>query len=353
MVIHTDLNAIKHNIAQARLLLTDKIGLIFMVKADAYNHGALQVAKSTEKLIDKFGVAYAKEGVQLRKAGVTAPIMVTAFGKGEAQDVLDYNLLPLISDLESTIALEQKARSANKHIHIDIKLDSGMNRYGVKEKTEINKLIDFLVQCDYITPRALATHFYSPSPISAKEQHNLFLQRANAFFAIFGKLQIHMASSGVVQNAPYYNYDEVRLGMMLYGYGLEHNTLQLVPAMGVSTKIDLVKKLKKGENVGYSATYKASKDTQIAIIRSGYYEGLDRRCQGGTVLVGGKRAKIVGNISMDSAIIDLQDISACQGDIVVIQDSLVNANYWAEICGTINYEILTGYKGRCNRIFYD
>jgi len=352
LIIYTDLNAIAYNIAIARKLLGKGVGLIFMVKADAYNHGMAQVARSTERLVDKFGVAYAAEAVALRKAGITAPIMVTAFNSIEAKDAVAYELLPLISNLAGAIALERQAKQAGKHIPIDIKIDSGMNRYGIKDKVECAQLIDFLTNCLHITPRALATHFYSSLPLSAREQHNIFMQRASAFLEAFGAMPIHMASSGILQSTPYFNYNEVRLGMMLYGYEAGSSNVKLAPAMGISTEIDLIKNLKKGESVGYQATYKASKDTRIAIIRSGYFEGLDRRAQGGQVLVNGCRATIIGNISMDSAIIDLADIQAEQGDKVIIQDSLLNASYWAKICGTIDYEILTRYKGRYDRVFY-
>jgi len=352
LIIYTDLNAIAYNIGIARKMLGKEVGLTFMVKADAYNHGMTQVAKNTERLVDKFGVAYANEGVALRKAGITIPIMVTAFNANEAKAVIEYDLLPLISNLEGAMALERQASQADKHIAIDIKIDSGMNRYGIKDKGEIDKLIDFLKNCTYIAPRALATHFYSAQPVSVRAQHNMFMQKANAFFDAFGSLPLHMASSGVLQRVPFFNYNEVRLGMMLYGYGTIASKIKLAPAMGISTEIDLIKKLKKGESVGYSAAYTASKDTRIAIIRSGYFEGLDRRSQGGKVLVNGKMATIIGNISMDSAIIDLADIQAEQGDKVIILDSLLNADYQAKICGTIDYEILTRYKGRYDRIFY-
>lgn len=352
MVIHTDLCAIAHNIAQVRQLL-GKAGLVFMVKADAYNHGMIQVAAHTEPLADKFGVAYAAEAAALRKAGIKKPIMVTAYCPAEAEAIISCDALPLINSIDGALALEKQAAIAQKTVLADVKIDSGMNRYGIKEESEIKELVRFFSCSEHVKIRALSTHFYSCLPQNVREQHNLFLKRAQPFLEVFGSLPLHMASSGTLERCPIFNYDEVRLGMILYGYGVGEAKLNLIPAMSISTEIDLVKTLKKGETTGYSAAFKAVKDTRIAIIRSGYFEGVDRRYSGGEVIVNGKKAKLIGNISMDSAIIDLGDIEAEAGDKVIIQNSELNADYWARLSGTINYEALTRFKGRYNRVFYE
>ena len=352
MIIHTDINAIIHNIKEARQLLNVETKLVFMVKADAYNHGMVEVAKYTEDYIDKFGVATANEGALLRENNIVKPIIVTAFSVFEAKEVIDNNLLPVVSSLEGILALEKYASLKKKSIFVDLKIDSGMNRYGLKDEKEINEVINVLKHSKLIKLRAIASHFHTAILEVMREQQKLFMKRAENIIQSFKNISIHFSASSGIELIPLFNYDEVRLGLLLYGYSPIKTKLNLIPAMTVTSKIEIIKDLKKGEKVGYSATYTSEKDTRIAIIRCGYYEGIDRDYKDSYVIINGTQAKIIGNISMDSIVVDLDKIEASVGDTVIILNDVVNADLIAQKSNTINYEILTRFKGRYERRYY-
>lgn len=321
-----------------------------MLKGDAYGHGAVAVSKAADGIADWYGVATVEEGIELRINNITKPVLVTAYTPCDSIAIAQKNLTPIIYNLEQAEALSRAASSMRKIINIHVKVDTGMNRLGLKSLKEYQELINNIKCLPNLNLEGICTHFYDNNEETHIRQKAVF----DRFLDNYKGLIVHAASSNAVVSDSKYHYDMVRVGISAYGYS--ENVSYFQPVMSVLSSIIVIKDVQKGEVAGYSGVFKAYKDTRLAIIRGGYYEGISRSLTGADVIIGRHKCKIVA-VCMDVTIADIEDKDINVNDSVIIigtlSDQINNADTLAAHSGTIPYEILTNIKGRIERIYYD
>jgi len=362
--VEVDLDHFTHNWNELRRLVGPSIQILQVVKADAYGHGAIEISNmALQNGASWLGVANADEGVQLRVSGITAPILILSPSmESEISEIIKYRLIPSVSDVHFARILQHKYMEAGISGPIHIEIDTGMGRGGTMYK-EALRAIHEIARCPNLILEGIFTHLSSGEQINdySREQGRLFLdllkklRREGLTFPIR-----HMANSGGILNYPAFHFDLVRPGLMTYGIYPSRDTqdrARLEPVMSFKTRVALVKKFPRGYSIGYGRSYVTNRPTLIATIPVGYGDGygviLSNR---GEALIRGKRAPVVGRISMDMCTIDVSHIPDCQvGDVVTLmgKDGLeeITANDIAARVSTISYEILCMLGKRAPRVF--
>ena len=362
--VEVDLDHFTHNWNELRRLVGPSIQILQVVKAAAYGHGAIEISNmALQNGASWLGVANADEGVQLRVSGITAPILILSPSmESEISEIIKYRLIPSVSDVHFARILQHKYMEAGISGPIHIEIDTGMGRGGTMYK-EALRAIHEIARCPNLILEGIFTHLSSGEQINdySREQGRLFLdllkklRREGLTFPIR-----HMANSGGILNYPAFHFDLVRPGLMTYGIYPSRDTqdrARLEPVMSFKTRVALVKKFPRGYSIGYGRSYVTNRPTLIATIPVGYGDGygviLSNR---GEALIRGKRAPVVGRISMDMCTIDVSHIPDCQvGDVVTLmgKDGLeeITANDIAARVSTISYEILCMLGKRAPRVF--
>ncbi len=359
-VLEINLDALIHNLNYYRSKIHDRVKLMIMVKAAAYGNGSNEIASLLQfNHVDYLAVAYADEGVELRKYGIELPIMVMNVAYESFDNILKYNLEPevyCLSQLEQLIAFSLKEE---KLIKIHIKIDSGMHRLGFEEM-HIEKLVSFLKENPLIQVASIYSHLAGAD----EERHNSFSktqveQFLNMAEQIEKRLHIkalkHILNSAGILRFPEHQLDMVRLGIGLYGFEAnQFDQQELEPVSTLKTVISQIKNIKRGETIGYGRKGLANKDTQIATIAIGYADGFSRAFSNGKIalLVRGKRAPVIGNVCMDMSMLDVTGLDVQEGDEVVVFGEKPTIKELADAIGTIPYEILTSISSRVTRVFY-
>lgn len=360
-VLEINLNSVIHNLNfyKSRLKPTTKI--MVMVKAFGYGAGSYEIAKAlSHQKVDYLGVAFADEGIALRNAGITTPIIVmnpesTAFAAMAA-----YNLEPEIysaKELRSFIAMAQQKNLSNYPIHI--KLDTGMHRLGFQQN-QISELIDLLRNNNLVSVKSIFTHLSASDDVQFRD---FTLEQINKFEAWSGQLMAdlhiqplrHVLNTSGIYNYPEAQYDMVRLGIGLYGVGndaTERKSLQTVGTL--KTIILQIKEVPAGDSVGYSRRFMAEEPVHIATLPIGYADGIPRAWGNGKgfVTINGQKATILGSICMDMLMVDVTGIDCKEGDTAIIFGESPTVVEMAEVLGTIPYEILTSISQRVKRVFF-
>ncbi len=355
--------------------------VLAVVKGNGYGHGGAPVAKALEKAgADWFGVTCAKEGIELRKAGVRGNILVlTSFWPGEEESLLDHKLIPVVIRCEQLAALERAAarkakRSRRAAFPFHLKIDSGMNRLGVAAK-DVDCFARQLAKCPHLRLDGVLTHFASSGVFSESLVGRQTKQQGQDFHAALERLRalginpglVHLANSAAITARPETWEDMVRPGALLYGYHPGYDpadrsaeweaSLPLVPVMSLRTRIISVRDVPAGEGVGYDATFVAKRPSRIAVLSAGYADGLHRSLGNrGKVLVRGQFAPIVGIVSMDVTMADVTDVpGAAIGDIATIYgtdgERKHPANDVARSIGTVTSDLLCAVGQRVPRIY--
>ena len=355
------LDAIGHNLRVVRQAARGR-KVLAVVKADAYGHGVVPVAKRLQaEGVDGFGVALAEEGIELREAGIDRAILVLNGITGGAHgDIIETGLTPVLYDISEASAFHDV--SGGRPIDVHLKVDTGMGRLGVP----LGELTDFLRalrRFPSIRIAGLMTHLSTADsdPDYVAEQVASF-SRAQGLVRRFGHepVVLHAANSAALFRHPETHFDWVRPGLALYGYpGSDAIDAPLQPAMRWRTEVLRLRTLEPGESAGYGRSFRATKETRLATIPLGYGDGLLRSASNrGHVLIHGVRCPIVGNISMDLTTVD---VSALE-DVVVGDEALLlgaqdgtslDARDLAEAARTIPYEVLTNVSRRVPRIYLD
>ena len=379
-ILEVNLQAVVDNLNHFRSFLNPETKMVCMIKADAYGAGAIEIAKTLQdQRVDYLAVAVADEGAALRRAGITANIMVMNPEMTSFKTLFDYDLEPEVYSFRLLDALIRAARKEGiTGWPIHIKLDTGMHRLGFNVNDgELNNLISRLQHQQAVIPRSVFSHFVgSDSPefdeFSAS-QFQLFTQGADQLQAAFShKILRHMDNSAGIEHFPERQMDMCRLGIGLYGVepyggGLKEegggsaeqisfnpppSTLHQVSTL--KTTILQLRHVKAGDSIGYSRRTVLERDSIIGAIPIGYADGLDRLLgnRHGYCLVGGQRADYVGNICMDVAMIDVTDIPCSEGDTVEIFGPNLPVTVLSDLTGTIPYEVLTGVSNRVKRVYY-
>lgn len=358
--IHLD--AIKHNLNFYRGKIAPNVKAMGMVKAYGYGAGGPEVARVlANNGISYLGVAYADEGLAIRKAGIFCPIMVMNPAEEAFSTMINYELEPEIYSIDvfqnfnKTLQTEGVFNSSYK---IHLKIDTGMNRLGIRPE-EVDTFLKILKRERHITVASVFSHLAgSMNPKFddfTNSQIELFKKIAAKIETALGYPVIkHIANTGGIERFPSAQLDMVRVGVGLYGVASDpKNQIQLRNVSSLHSIVVQVKKVKKGESVGYDRTYFAENDMQIAIIPIGYADGLDRRLSNGVgkVFICGEKRPIIGSICMDLIMVDVTGLHPIINERVEIFGPHIPVYEIAKQAGTISYEILSGIPPRVKRIY--
>lgn len=361
------LEAIQHNLRQIGALVRQGPGapsIIAVVKANAYGHGAARVAGALELAgASMFACADLEEGVVLREAGVTRPILVFgALSVSDLEYVFAHSLTPTVSTPSAARALEAAAAAHGTILGCHLKIDTGMNRLGFRHDN-LARTIPEVLASPHLRIEAVYTHFAAadvPESPWLDEQR----QRFDRAFAALGAMGLrrarrHAANSAALLRDARTWYDAVRPGLLLYGIvppPLAAANLDLRPALSLSSRIVAVKGIRAGEGTGYRLRWQEDRPRTIAIVPAGYADGLDTRLAGsGYVLVRGKRRQVVGAMNMDMMMIDVTGEDVSPGDEVVLigrqGDEEITAREIASTIGSIPWEVICRLGSRIDRLY--
>ena len=348
-----------NNYRYFRSLLKPSTKMLILVKANAYGHGAVEFASMMEEAgADYLAVAYPVEGVELRKAGISMPVLVLTSGTDFFEDIIRYSLEPGIPNMYTLKALCTLLKSKGmKDFPVHIKLDTGMHRLGFMT-SELPELLDFLSSTDLVKVRSIYSHLAaSEDPQNddfTRGQAVMFKTNADRISAAIGyRPMYHILNSAGIERFPEYQYDMVRLGVGIYGISALPD-VKLSPVASFKCKILQIKHLKPEDGtIGYGRCgHIAPEGTDIAIIPVGYADGIDRHLGNGhcSFMLNGRRVPTIGNICMDMCMLDITGVKAEVGDTVTIFGEEPTASELASILGTIPYEIFTSIPRRIERI---
>ena len=369
------LSQLKENLAIIRRHIGPERKVLAVVKADAYGHGAVPVSRALEEArVDALGVACVAEGIELRQAGIRAPIVVlTGFFPGEEKDLIEHGITPGITEVGQVERLEKAAGGKRTRIHV--KIDTGMGRLGVP-CSDIPRLLDRLAASPSLELEGLYTHFASSEDFTSPqtdEQVRCF-EKAREQFAARGLRPplIHMANTGAIVARPEAWGTMVRPGSMLYGYlsffkfpaGRDRSAefaaqLPVKPALTLKAQVYLIREYAANAPLGYGANFVTQRPSRIAVLPIGYGDGwrrgLSGRCR---VLVRGQFAPTVGTIGMDLTLADVTDVPGAQpGDEVMLIGTNGKASILptepARALGTVASEVLSGLTKRVPRVYRD
>ena len=381
------LSALEHNLRAIQRHIGGRRKVLAVVKANAYGHGAVGVAKALAKAgADWFGVTCTAEGVELREAGIRQPILVlTGFWPGEEEEILRHRLTPTIIRVEQLRLLERAAAKFAKTplrrgrapcgksgaiAEFHLKIDSGMNRLGI-QPADVARFLRALSDCSHLRLAGTFTHFASSEVFTSDQTE----QQEHAFAGVLERLRaarispgiVHLANSAAIAARPSTWADMVRPGALLYGYHQFYDPHEMKPEMeaklpsrpvlSLRARIISLKEVPAGQGVGYNARFVTRRPSRIAVIAAGYADGLVRqRTNRGEVIVRGRRAPLVGTISMDLAMVDVTDLpDARVGDVATIYGTEDGCALWAsEVAqglGTVTSELLCAVGKRVPRFY--
>lgn len=359
-VLEINLNAILHNINVHKSLLKPETKMCAMVKAYSYGLGGYEIAEFLQHHhIDYLGVAYADEGVDLRKNGITTPILVMNPEQGSYDVIIDYNLEPEIYSLRvlELFANQLQLKGIQQKYPIHIKVETGMHRLGFKEH-EIDELVENLKKYNV----KVASIFSHLSSADFPEEDDYTMEQIHTFQRVSSKISEalgyqpirHILNTAGITYYSDYQFEMVRIGIGMVGISANPKVKkQLQSAVTFKTVISQISEVKQGDSIGYNRKYKAEKDTRIATIPVGYADGIPRLIgnKKGFVGIHNQKVSIVGNICMDMLMVDLQNIKAKEGDEVIIFNGNPTLEEFSVYCQTIPYEVLTSISRRVKRIY--
>lgn len=364
--VEIDLAALRRNFRKLSSRV-EPAKILAVVKADAYGHGAVAVARALEaegsERLAGFAVATGDEAIELREAGVEAPIVVLSPLPAEAAPVLErYRLVPVISSVESLRALDRFASGRRWVAPIHLKFDTGMTRLGIDSR-EAPAIFAELRHHPYLDPVGVMSHLAeaeTPEALANREQERRFAEVVAALAPeARPRTTVHLANSAGALHLPSARYDWVRLGIALYGYDSAGRLAQeLEPVLSVRAEIVQVKEVSPGTRVGYGGRWTASRPSRIGIVPVGYADGYSWRLGNrAEVLVAGARAPVVGSVSMDLLAIDLTQVEAGVDSPVTLlgrqgAESLTAVDLANEV-GTIPYQLLCLFGLRLPRRFVE
>ena len=351
------MNNLVTNLNYFRALLNPSTKTMVMVKAFSYGLGTYDVAKLLEEnRVDYLGVANIYEGIELRRAGIKLPIMVMKPEIDSFDLVVKHDLTPAIFSLHALHALIKSVN--NSTLTISLKIDTGMHRLGFDEK-DIPELISILKEHSSIKIESVFSHLAAAEDSTeddfTNQQIELFKKIATIISSNFDyHIDRHILNSNGIIRFNNAQFNMVRLGIGLYGVCSDvESQKKLLPASTLRSKISQIKKIRKGETIGYNRKGLAAKEMTIATIPVGYADGLSRKLGNGNwnMIVHEKKAPIIGNVCMDMVMIDVSNISCKEGDEAFVFSDKNPITEMAECIDSIPYEILTSYSPRVKRVF--
>jgi alanine racemase len=363
--VEIDRGALFYNVQQLRKLLAHPTQLMAVVKADAYGHGATMVARTVlEAGAGGLCVATLQEGIQLREAGIEAPILLLGASNTpeQVQAIAQWQLQPTICTPQQALVFSDTLSGIKKTLLVHLKLDTGMSRLGMPWQEAI-QFVQLVQRLPYLKIASVYSHLAtadSPDPTVMKLQHQRFEDAiAQLRSAGITPPRLHLANSAATLTDPALHYDLVRVGLALYGlYPAEHlrKAVDLKPVMQVKARVTQVKTIPPGTGVSYGYQFIADRQMRLAVVGIGYADGIPRNLSNKmTVLIRGQRVRQIGAITMDQLMLDVSEIPDLQTEEVVTLigqdgDLQFSADDWAQTLGTISWEILCSFKHRLPRV---
>ena len=355
-----NLKAIKDNILAIRNLLAPGVKFMAVVKANAYGHGAVAAARAAvEAGAEYLAVANLKEALELREAGILAPILIlTESPTSVVDEIIEYDLTQTTYSFTEAKALSDEAAKRHKTATVHVKIDTGMGRVGVLP-SEAKAFIAKISSLPGLFLEGVFTHFAlaeEPHDTFTNDQFEKFKQVADQLDNIPLK---HSANSAAVVFHPQTHLNLVRVGLMMYGLypqGNGRNKVNLIPALSFKSRVSYVKRVSAGTPVSYGSIYVTPTETQVVTVPVGYADGYSRRLSNKEkVIIRGKRYPVVGRVTMDLIMVDVGQSQVSVGDEVILigeqNSQLVSADEVAKLADTISYEIVCGIGKRVARIY--
>ena len=356
-----NLDYLEHNFKEVKSLLSQRTKVLVTVKADAYGHGLIPVAKRLVTCgVDYLGVASIDEGIELRKAGIKTPILLLGLIlKEDIQPLFTYRLTPTICDRGLALALNARARAQKERIAVHIKVDTGMGRIGVLPEDAF-KLVSEIHKLKHIHIQGIFTHL-----ALADCDRDFTAGQINLFNKLVGDLKksgiviplVHAANGiGLIRHRSSH-FTMVRPGLVIYGLPPQKNlNLNLKPVLSLKTRVVFIKRVGPGYGISYGLTYVTKRNAWIVTLPVGYGDGYPRNLSNlAWLLIGGRRFRISGRICMDQIMVDVGNYKPKIGAQVVLigkqGKEQVTAQELAELSGTISYEIVCGLGNRIPRIY--
>ena len=357
-VLEIDGDALLHNLNYFKEKLQPETKILAVVKAFGYGSDAVQIAKFLEDKVDYFAVAYAIEGIALREAGVETPILVLHPHIQNIASIVEYRLEPCLYNFrifDAFLKLADEAPLMNYPIHL--KFNTGLNRLGFWH-TDIPTIIANLKETTHVKVASVFSHLAASEDLEEQDftinQINNFAYIAQQFYKHLGYEPIlHILNTSGVINYPKAQFNMVRIGIGLYGFGNdEKETAQLKNTHNLKSIISQIHIIEPGETVGYNRAYTAKRQSKTATIPIGHADGLSRRLgnKKGYVLINNQKAYIIGNVCMDMIMVDITKIDCAEGDEVIIFNNQEMIQHIADVSETIPYETLTAISQRVKKV---
>ncbi|MDM5154627.1 alanine racemase [Bacillus sp. DX1.1] len=366
-IVEINLDAVKHNVREYKKRVNDKnIAMMAAVKANGYGHGAVEVAKSAiEAGVNQLAVAFVDEGIELREAGITAPILILGYTPVEATaEAIQYDIMMTIYRIEDLKGIDQVAERLGKKARIQVKIDTGMSRIGLQEE-EVLPFLEELKNMKHVEVEGMFTHYSTADEIDKTYtimQTTLFEKAVNTA----KELRIHIPfihssnSAGSMELSNTFQ-NMVRVGIGIYGMypsrEVDHTVVAMQPALSLKSKVAHIKHAKKGRGVSYGNTYVTSGEEWIATVPIGYADGYNRLLSSkGHALINGIRVPVIGRVCMDQLMLDVTKAMPVQvGDEVVFYgkqgEEEITVEEIADMLGTINYEVTCMLDRRIPRVY--
>ena len=344
------------NVLTLRRRIRKVTRMMAVVKADAYGHGLIEIARvSLDCGADALAVATIDEGMRLRDSRTLAPILVLGGAPDSyaAGECVERHLSLSLYDEDTLLALQQHAHKRETVAHVHLKVDTGMNRIGLRTESELRHMLKLLDSCPNVKMEGMFTHFAAADDQSFTQEQNARFQYAAKIVKEYGlDPLLHASASDAILRDESLWYDMVRPGIAIYGASVRHLCEGLLPAQRLVTKPMLIARVNRGDSIGYGRTFTAERDMIAMTLPIGYGDGYPR-CLGGkaAVLVKGVRAPVVGRVCMDMIMVDVTDVpDVTKDDEVVLMgqqgDLRITPDELAVISGTIPYEIMLGFTSR-------
>ena len=357
-----DLNSVKHNVREIKKILAPSVGIMAIIKANGYGHGASPLSFAIENYVDGFGVVLMEEGIALREGGIGKPILVLGYtDEMEYPWLIENNITQTIFTLEQAIALNNIGKKMNKKGKVHLKIETGMNRLGFSDNKETIKAIEEMKSLEYLEVEGIFSHMANGGceDLSySQKQLERFKVFAEQVEAILEKTLIkHLANSATLIEMPETHFQMVRAGILLYGsFSTNHayvDKLKLKKPLTLKGKIVQIKTMEKGEPISYEGTFVTERKTKVGVLPIGYADGISRQLSNkGCFLVHGQKAKIIGNVCMDQLMLDVTDIPNVKvKDEVILYGEDNPVEIFADILGTIPYEVYCSISERIPRVY--
>lgn len=360
-----NLDNLRFNLNNIKNLLEEDIKICGVIKADAYGHGAVEVAKLLEKeKVDYLAVARTAEGIELRQNGITLPILNLGYTPDEAfEDSIKNKITMTVYSLETAQKINEIAKSLGEKACVHVKIDSGMTRIGFQPNEESVQEIIELNKLEYIDLEGMFTHFATADEVSKEytyKQANNYKFMSDKLDEAGVKIAIkHVSNSAAIMDCPDLRLNMVRAGIILYGHypsdDVFKDRLELRPAMKLKSKIGHIKQVEPGVGISYGLKYTTTGKEIIATVPIGYADGFTRIQKNPKVLIKGEVFDVVGRICMDQIMVRIdKDIDIKVGDeVILFGEGEVTAERIAKDLGTINYEVLCMISRRVDRVYME